>query len=63
MHYNQMIALDPRFAEAWAYLSIAHHDLYWAFDRPAELPLVIEAAKKAQEAFSQSHKEKTSECF
>jgi len=58
-----MIALDPRFAEAWAYLSIAHHDLYWAFDRPAELPLVIEAAKKAQEAFSQSHKEKTSECF
>ena len=42
-------SLDPRFAEAWAYLSMAHHSLYWAYDRPGELTFEMEAAHRASE--------------
>ena len=46
---QKAVSLDPQFAEAWAGLAIAHRILYWAFDRPGELTLVMEAAKRAQE--------------
>jgi len=47
--FQKAVSLDPQFAEAWAGLAMAHHNLYWAFDRPGELTLEMEAAKRAQE--------------
>jgi serine/threonine-protein kinase len=46
---QRAVSADPRFAEAWASLSMAYHDLYWAFDRPGTLTLETEAAKRAEE--------------
>jgi tetratricopeptide (TPR) repeat protein len=46
---QKAVSLDPRFAEAWAYLSIARRMLYWSYDRPGELPRIVEAAKRAQQ--------------
>jgi serine/threonine protein kinase/tetratricopeptide (TPR) repeat protein len=46
---QKAVSLDPKFAEAWACLAIAHRDLYWAFDRPGELILLVEAANQAQQ--------------
>ncbi len=46
---QRAVSADPRFAEAWASLSMAYHRLYWAFDRPGTLTLETEAAKRAQE--------------
>jgi TolB-like protein len=43
------VSLDPRFAEAWAGLAMAHHLLYWVFDRPGALVEETEAAKRAEE--------------
>ncbi len=47
--FQKAISLDPQFAEAWACLAIVHRSLYWAFDRPGELTLLMEAAKRAQQ--------------
>ncbi len=47
--FQKAVSLDPQFAEAWAYLAIAHRDLYWAFDRPGEFISLIKAAKQAQQ--------------
>jgi len=46
---KKAVSLDPQFAEAWAGLTRAYHDLYWVFDRPGTLTLEIEAARRAQE--------------
>jgi len=46
---EKAVSLDPQFAEAWAYLAIAHRDLYWAFDRPGELVFLKKAAERAQQ--------------
>jgi eukaryotic-like serine/threonine-protein kinase len=46
---QRAVSVDPRFAEAWASLSMAYHRLYWAFDRPGALTLETEAAKRAEE--------------
>jgi serine/threonine protein kinase/tetratricopeptide (TPR) repeat protein len=46
---KKAVSLDPRFAEAWAGLTRAYHDLYWVFDRPGALTLEIGAARHAQE--------------
>jgi TolB-like protein/tRNA A-37 threonylcarbamoyl transferase component Bud32/TolA-binding protein len=47
--FQKAVSLDPEFAEAWAYLAIAHRLLYWAYDRPGELTLLMDAAKRAQQ--------------
>jgi serine/threonine protein kinase/tetratricopeptide (TPR) repeat protein len=47
--FEKAVSLDPQFAEAWALLAAAHRNLYWAFDRPGELALLIEAAQRAQQ--------------
>jgi TolB-like protein/Flp pilus assembly protein TadD len=47
--FQKAVSLDPRFAEAWAGLAVAHRNLYWAFDRPGELILLIETAQRAQQ--------------
>ena len=46
---QRAVSTDPRFAEAWAGLSMAYHALYWGFDRPGTLTLETEAAKQAEE--------------
>jgi serine/threonine protein kinase/tetratricopeptide (TPR) repeat protein len=46
---KKAVSLDPRFAEGWAGLARAYHDLYWIFDRPGALMLEKEAAGRAQE--------------
>jgi TolB-like protein/tRNA A-37 threonylcarbamoyl transferase component Bud32 len=46
---KEAVSLDPRFAEAWAGLTRAYHDLYWVFDQPGALTLEMEAARRAQE--------------
>ena len=46
---QRAVSTDPRFAEAWAALSMAHHALYWSFDRPGALAQETEAAKRAEE--------------
>ena len=46
---QKAVSLDPQFAEAWAGLAMSHHNIYWAFDRPGELTLEIQAAQRAQE--------------
>ncbi|MGD1049026.1 MAG: tetratricopeptide repeat protein [Candidatus Krumholzibacteriaceae bacterium] len=46
---QKAVSLDPRFAEAWAGLSMAYHNLYWAYDRPGTLALETEAAKRAEQ--------------
>jgi TolB-like protein/tRNA A-37 threonylcarbamoyl transferase component Bud32 len=46
---QRAVSADPRFAEAWASLSLAYHMLYWAFDRPGTLTLETEAANRAEE--------------
>ncbi|MCX5753047.1 MAG: hypothetical protein NTW97_05300, partial [Candidatus Krumholzibacteria bacterium] len=47
--FQKAVSLDPRFAEAWAGLSMASTQLYWLFDRPGMLPLQAEAARRAEE--------------
>jgi serine/threonine protein kinase/tetratricopeptide (TPR) repeat protein len=47
--FQKAVSLDPQFAEAWAGLAMSHHTLYWAFDRPGELTLEMQAAQRAQE--------------
>jgi len=47
--FQKAVSLDPQFAEAWACLAIVHRSLYWAFDRPGELTLLMEAAKRAEQ--------------
>ena len=46
---KRAVSLDPRFAEAWAGLTRAYHNLYWVYDRPGMLILEMEAAKQAHE--------------
>jgi TolB-like protein/Tfp pilus assembly protein PilF len=46
---ERAVSQDPRFAEAWAGLAMAHHELYWAYDRPGALTRETEAAKRAEE--------------
>ena len=46
---QRAVSADPRFAEAWAALSMAYHALYWAFDRPGALTQETDAAKRAEE--------------
>jgi TolB-like protein/tRNA A-37 threonylcarbamoyl transferase component Bud32/Tfp pilus assembly protein PilF len=47
--FRKTVSLDPRFAEAWAMLAKAYHDLYWVYDRPGALTLETEAAKRAEQ--------------
>jgi serine/threonine-protein kinase len=47
--FEKAVTLDPQFAEAWAGLAMVHHNLYWAFDRPGEFTLEIQAAEQAQQ--------------
>lgn len=47
--FQKAVSLDPQFAEAWAGLTMAHHNLYWVFDRPGEFIPEKEAAKRVQE--------------
>jgi TolB-like protein/tRNA A-37 threonylcarbamoyl transferase component Bud32/Tfp pilus assembly protein PilF len=47
--FQKAVSLDPRFAEAWAWLALAYEDLYWGYDRPGTLALETEAAKRAEE--------------
>ena len=47
--FQKAVSLDPQFAEAWAGLTMAHHNLYWVFDRPGEFIPEKEAAKLVQE--------------
>ena len=47
--FRKAVSLDPRFAEAWAGLSVAYAQLYWGYDRPGTLALEAEAAKRAEE--------------
>jgi non-specific serine/threonine protein kinase len=46
---REATSLDHNFAEAYAYLAMAHHELYWAFDSPGELALEMEAAERASD--------------
>jgi serine/threonine protein kinase/tetratricopeptide (TPR) repeat protein len=46
---KRAVALDPRFAEAWAGLTLAYHSLFWLFDRPGTLTLEKDAARRAEE--------------
>jgi len=46
---QRAVSTDPRFAEAWAALSMAYHALYWSFDRPGALTQETEAVKRAEE--------------
>ncbi len=46
---QRAVARDPKFAEAWATLSMAYRGLYWAFDRPGALAQQTESAKRAEE--------------
>lgn len=46
---KKAVSLDPRFAQAWAGLTRAYHDLYWLTDRPGTLTLEREAAERARE--------------
>ena len=45
---KKAVSLDPQFAEAWAGLTRAYHNLYWVFDRPGALSLEMEAAAEAE---------------
>ncbi len=47
--FQQAVALDPDFAEAWARLSLVHRRIYWFGDDPTESRLLKmrEAAQKA----------------
>jgi serine/threonine-protein kinase len=47
--FEHAVSLDPRFAEAWAWLAIAYHQLYWIFDLPGALSLEMDAARRAEE--------------
>lgn len=47
--YRKAVSLDPRFAEAWAGLTIAYHELYWVWELPIGLTQQAEAAKQAEE--------------
>jgi serine/threonine protein kinase/tetratricopeptide (TPR) repeat protein len=47
--FQRAVSQDPQFAEAWAGLGRAYHELYWSLDRPGTLTLETEAAKRAQE--------------
>ncbi len=47
--FENAVALDPQFAEAWAGLATAYHELYWSYDRPGAHTHETEAAKRAQE--------------
>ena len=46
--FQEAVSLDPRFAEAWAGLSMAYGQLYWGFDRPGTYALQADAAKRAE---------------
>lgn len=46
---QKAVSADPLFAEAWAGLALAYHELYWDLDRPEALIQETEAAKRAQE--------------
>jgi len=48
-HFQEAVSTDPQFAEAWAGLAMAYHELYWSYDRPGALTQETEAAKRAQE--------------
>ena len=50
-HFERAVALDPTFALAYAYLAVAHGELYfWAYDRTEErLNMCKEAAERALE--------------
>ncbi len=47
--FQKAVSTDPQFAEAWAGLASAYHELYWSYDRPEALAQETEAAKRAQE--------------
>jgi len=47
--FQKAVSTDPQFAEAWAGLAVAYHELYWSYDRPEALTQETEAAKRAQE--------------
>jgi serine/threonine protein kinase/tetratricopeptide (TPR) repeat protein len=47
--FRNAVTADPSFAEAWAGLALAYHELYWGLDRPGALALETEAAERAQE--------------
>ena len=47
--FQKAVSTDPQFAEAWAGLAMAYHELYWSYDRPEALTQETEAAKRAQE--------------
>jgi serine/threonine protein kinase/tetratricopeptide (TPR) repeat protein len=47
--FEHAVSLDPRFTEAWAWLAIAYHQLYWFFDLPGALSFEMEAARRAEE--------------
>jgi len=47
--FQKAVSLDPQFAEAWAGLTMAHHSLYWSFDRPGEFIFEKESAKRVQQ--------------
>jgi TolB-like protein/tRNA A-37 threonylcarbamoyl transferase component Bud32/Tfp pilus assembly protein PilF len=44
--FQKTVSLDARFAEAWAVLAMAYHNLYWVYDRPGQLALETEAAQR-----------------
>jgi serine/threonine-protein kinase len=46
---ERAVELDPRFAQAWAALGLAHTELYWTGGRsPGQLELAREATEQAQ---------------
>jgi serine/threonine protein kinase/tetratricopeptide (TPR) repeat protein len=47
--FQKAVSTDPQFAEAWAGLAMAYHELYWSYDRPEALTQEIRAAKRAEE--------------
>jgi len=46
---QRAVSLDPGFAEAWAELSRAYREMHWATGKPEILPLLEEAASRAQD--------------
>jgi serine/threonine protein kinase/tetratricopeptide (TPR) repeat protein len=46
--FQKAVSTDPQFAEAWAGLTSAYHELYWSYDRPGALAHETDAAARAE---------------
>ncbi len=58
-HFSEAVKLDPQFALAWSFLSVAHSNQYWAFkSTPAlaeEAKAALGEAKRLQPGLSETH--------